>query len=200
MSGILLCPSEREVNVQTRASASDKMSAIESIPDNLIREPVEYLFADHVRQRTLCELLRTLSERGEAGDDSAFADLLEYLEVDHPNHMADEEEDLFPRLRRRLNTNSEFARLLDELEAEHRRNVSRARELASDLRCLPENGGRRISEELRASIQTFVSDLMKHLTLEDERVIPVARSILTDADSEHIGRAMACRRGIEYPG
>lgn len=179
--------------------ASGDFPAIGLIPDNLLREPVEYLFADHVRQRALCGMLGTLSEDGGAGVAFPFAMALAYLEVDRVSHLADEEEGLFPRLRSRLPQDGATARLLDELEVEHQRDLARGAEIAAALRRLSEDGGERLTDELRASIKAFISGIMKHLTIEDEQVLPVARTCLTDDDLEEIGRAMADRRGIEYP-
>jgi hemerythrin-like domain-containing protein len=175
------------------------MPVIDLIPDNLVREPVEYLFADHVRQRTLCGLLKTLTEGDNANDDFPFADTLVYLVTDRVNHLADEEEELFPRLRARLEPKSELARLLDGLQADHRRDRARGQEVAEGLRRLAEDTGVAVSDDLRASIKVFVSDVTAHLSIEDEQVFPLARSCLAEEDFEQMGRAMARRRGIDYP-
>ena len=185
--------------MQASAPAFDGFRAIDPIPDNLLREPVDYLFADHVRQRALCSLLKTLSEGSEAAADFPFADALAYLEIDHANHLTDEEEDVFPRLRARLARDGGITQLLDDLEAEHRRDAGLGREIACTLRQLSEDSGERLTDDLRASIMAFVSEIMRHLTVEDEQVLPIARTCLTDDDFEEMGRAMARRRGIDYP-
>lgn len=187
------------VVVSAGTLASGSMLVIDPIPDNLIREPVEYLFADHVRQRSLCDLLRSLSEHGEADAGFAFEEALRYLEADYLNHIADEEEDLFPRLRERINEDDELHQLLEELETQHRRDRARGRGIADALRRMFHGAERRITEELRASLEAFVSGVMSHLTTEDERVLPLARSSLTEEDFERMGRAMARRRGVDYP-
>lgn len=185
--------------MQSGALPSGPMLVIDPIPDNLVWEPVGYLFADHVRQRTLCGLLKTLAEGNSASDDFPFADVLAYLVTDRVNHLADEEEDLFPRLRARLGPANEVVRLLDNLQAEHSRDRVRGHEVAEGLRRLADDIGAGVSDDLRASIKVFVSNVIAHLSLEDERVLPLARSCLAEEDFEQMGRAMARRRGIDYP-
>lgn len=185
--------------MQANAPASEDIPVIDPIPDNLLREPVDYLYADHVRQRVLCGLLKTLAEGNDAGAGFPFAEVLAYLEFDRGNHTADEEEDFFPRLRARLAGDGGIMQLLDALEAEHRRDLALGREIASTLRRLSEDGGEWLTDDFRASIAAFVSGTMKHLMVEDQRLLPIARASLTDDDIEEMGRSMARRRGIDYP-
>jgi hemerythrin-like domain-containing protein len=187
------------VKVRTNAHISNVAPMNDPIPDNLLREPVEFLFADHVRQRVLCDWLKMFAEDGGAGADFPFADALAYLETDHANHLADESDDLFPRLRAHMPQDGEVTRLLDELDLEHRRDLALGREIACVLRQLSEDGDKSLLDEIRLSITAFVSGITSHLLIEDERVLPLARTSLTDKDFEEMGRAMARRRGIDYP-
>lgn len=187
------------VKVRTNARIFDLAPVNDPIPDNLLREPVEFLFADHVRQRVLCGWLKMLAEDGETSADFPFAEAQAYLEADHTNHLADEAEDLFPRLRARMPQDGEVTRLLDELELEHRRDLALGREIAGVFRQLSEDGDKSLLDEIRLSITAFVSGITNHLLIEDERVLPLARTSLTDKDFEEMGRAMARRRGIDYP-
>jgi len=187
------------VKVRTNARISNVAPMNDPIPDNLLREPVEFLFADHVRQRVLCGWLKMFAEDGGAGADFPFADALDYLETDHANHLADESDDLFPRLRAHMSQNGEVTRLLDELDLEHRRDLALGREIAGVLRQLSEGGDKSLLDEIRLSITAFVSGITNHLLIEDERVLPLARASLTDNDLEKMGRAMARRLGVDYP-
>jgi len=184
--------------VQVGAQPSGPRQVIDPIPDNLVREPVEYLFADHVRQRALCRLLKTLTE-GETAGRFGFAEVLVYLEVEQSNHMADEEEELFPRLRARFGKDTGLMGLLDDLEEEHERDALLGMQVTEGLRRLVEEPKSDLTDGVRASIKAFVSNVMAHLAIEDQRILPLARSCLNDEEMEHMGRAMARRRGIDYP-
>jgi len=184
--------------VRADTSVSGHRPIIDPIPDNLIREPIEYLFADHVRQRSLCGMLKSLAERGNA-EDALLMGLLAYLEVDHPNHMADEEQGLFPLLQPRLASDSGMTQLLADMEQQHRRDSRLGREIADGFRALLANGGGRMPDALRASIHAFIAGVIKHLSVEDERLLPIARTTLSDGELEQMGRAMAGRRGIDFP-
>ena len=45
---------------------------LDRIPDNLLREPLEYLGADHIRQRKICNALDTLLPDGSDGCDGSY--------------------------------------------------------------------------------------------------------------------------------
>ena len=185
--------------MQADAPAAGNTSILDPIPDNLFREPVDYLFADHVRQRALCRLLTAVSARDAVGADTPLEATLAFLETDHPDHMADEDEELFPRLREQCAGNKELLRLLDDLEVEHRREIALGQHIVDALRRMTADAGKPVTEDLRTSIDTFVADVMNHLAVEDARVLPLARTSLSDADLEEMGRAMARRRGVDYP-
>lgn len=185
--------------MQAGALPSGSRQVIDPIPDNLVREPIEYLFADHVRQRSLCRLLKSLADGVQDAAEFGFAEALVYLEVEHSNHMADEEEELFPRLRARFGTDSALLDLLDDLETEHARDSALGVQIANGLRDLARKPQSDVTDSLRASIKSFVSRVMAHLSIEDERILPLARGTLGDEDIEAMGRAMAHRRSIDYP-
>lgn len=185
--------------MQAGALPSGPRQVIDPIPDNLVREPIEYLFADHVRQRSLCRLLKSLAEGVDTTVEFGFADILAYLEREHSIHMADEAEELFPRLRARFKTDNELLALLKRLEAEHERDAVLGLQIADGLRELAGNPRPNLTDSLRTSIRAFVSGVTAHLLTEDANVLPLARSALDNAELEQMGRAMARRRGIDYP-
>lgn len=73
---------------------------IERAPPALLKEPLEFLFAEHYRHRHMCKVLEYLAAAPgfEAGLIASTDDFIRY---DLALHVIDEEEDLFPLLRRR---------------------------------------------------------------------------------------------------
>src|SRR5262245_34009434 len=82
--------------------------SLELLPENLFREPIDRLYADHFQLRRICDQLDQLaSERcAEQIPDVANA-VMTYLEHDLPLHIADEE-DLLPLLRTRCDPGDEI--------------------------------------------------------------------------------------------
>jgi hypothetical protein len=75
--------------------------SIEPLPENLFREPVDCLYADHFRLRAICDQLERLALDEVRGSVCKVARAcIDYLERDLPLHIADEE-DLLPLLRSR---------------------------------------------------------------------------------------------------
>lgn len=72
---------------------------IEPIPDNLVREPMAYLFAEHYRQSQVCNQLEQLV-RSSAGRDAPLlaSQVRNYLTSDFALQVADELLDFFAPL------------------------------------------------------------------------------------------------------
>lgn len=122
---------------------------------------------------------------------------LKYFREAAPRHTADEEESLFPRMRRmKLVEVEEAIAKLDPLEKEHRR----ADLLHAEVN---ECGSRWLAQgRLNASdAQRFQADLAElagiykeHIRIEDEIVFPVAGRLLPAAEKAAIAREMEARR------
>jgi len=72
----------------------------EAPPAILFRKPLDYVLADHLRQRMLCRFLDEIAAETQR-DVEVIAAALQFLKTDFGLHIIDEEEDLFPLLRRR---------------------------------------------------------------------------------------------------
>ena len=114
-----------------------------------------------------------------------------YFETAGRDHHADEEEDLFPRLRR-LGPGLEA--LLARLAGEHRALERLWARLAPGL----EAEGRR-DAHWRAAAAEWCERSEAHVALEDAELLPAARRLLRPDDLEALGRTMAARRGVAYP-
>ncbi len=129
----------------------------------------------------------------------ALDSALRYFREAAPKHTADEEESLFPRLRRVSHPDfqSALARL-DELENDHR--------WAAPLHAEVETLGQRYlskgslsameAEEFSGAVAKLTSMYLQHISVEDDVVLPVAAQLLSKAERAAIADEMASRRKV----
>lgn len=173
---------------------------LEPIPENLFREPIDFIYADHYRQHEICDLIEArLCRDGGAGLTEIAALALEFIERDLPQHIADEETGLFPLLRLRCRAEDGLDALLGMLRDEHDKDDSLATVLCAGLRHVAAGGRLADGAAFRQHVATFTEALRRHLSWENEVLLPLARRRLTAEDKALIGRRMAARRGIEFP-
>ena len=167
-------------------------------------EPIGMLEDCHKRilyfLKTLVTLARTCKEQPLDHDRRiSLEKALRYFREAAPKHTADEEESLFPRLRR-IDTPQvrEIFSRLDDLEADHRHADSQHLEV--------ETIGRRwlltgvLNFEDGARLTTVLESLSRlydrHISLEETEIFSVARTILPDSAKQILGQEMAKRRGV----
>jgi hemerythrin-like domain-containing protein len=177
-----------------------QIEVVEAIPENLFREPIDYLLADHYRQRIICKHLDRIALAPGTDEVAGLAlAVAEYLERDLPLHIADEELDLFPRLRARCGPENRIEGTLTHLTEEHARDREPRRQLSAGLRRLAEGGTSTSEVALPKAASSFAEAQLVHLALEERSVLPLARKRLLPDDLAELGRAMAARRGAAYP-
>lgn len=173
---------------------------LERIPDNLLREPIEFIFADHFRQRSLCATLDgmiaepkspTIRKRARAA--------LRYLQKELPFHIADEEQSLFPLLARRAQRDDALDNLLALLSEEHDRDRDMAKALMAALRQVITGRLSPTSGTFSSAALAFSETQRRHLSWENTMILPLARRLLTAEDMMTLGHEMAERRRITYP-
>ena len=171
------------------------------IPDNLLRDPLEFLVADHVRQRKICAALDALVHGTNTTEsDSIVAAIVTYLSYDLPLHVADKELDLFPALLRANGLDDNTRKLIDDLKSDHAHALSVARNVIALLReRLPPVAGSDPTGRFAELATALTGCLLDRLSIEERTLFPLARTRLSTADLERIGRAMAARRQIDYP-
>lgn len=156
-------------------------------------DPLGMLAACHVRLEhqlaTLQRLLRHLPEHGaDANARSAARALLRYFDHAEPNHHADEEASVFPRLLGRAPSSRD---LIARLEDEHDllgRNWRKLRPLLSGIA-----GGQRANLP-PALVHEVQQSYDAHLAIENEALIPLCAERLTQDEIVAIGAEMAARR------
>lgn len=144
-------------------------------------------------QRVAAILDRPLDADARAALDAS----LRYFREAAPKHTADEEESLFPRLRKVNHPEIEAAiKTLDPLQKEHQRADALHREVDQlGIKCLsgvtlsPEN-----VQRFRGSVAELAAIYKEHIRIEDEVVFPVAGKLLAATDKAAIAEEMAQRR------
>ncbi len=184
-------------NHKTLQSGDGKwfMPTIKKIPIALLNEPLEYIFADHFRQRVVFATLQHFAE--EASASRADADTIKaFLTHDLVLHRADEDDNLFPHVRLRALPEDELGAVLARLNDDHRRGEARVEAIVRALTLRTEKGSVRLSKGLCEMIQSYVTDEGHHLAIENGVLLAIARIRLTPTDLKAISRGMKARRGV----
>ncbi|WP_346908982.1 hemerythrin domain-containing protein [uncultured Roseibium sp.] len=165
-------------------------------PPALFAEPLDYFFAEHFRQRTLCSLLDDLAEHAPPDAETVTA-ITAFLRGDFGLHVRDEEEDLFPLLRRRARPEDRIGDVLSELSHDHALDAFDAETILQAF------GGRgpfpACNLETRNLLMRFSKNERRHLTAENAIILPLARVRLSPEDLRNLGLRMAARHGAPYP-
>lgn len=179
-----------------RAAAPRHPGGIERSPPALLKEPLEFLFAEHYRHRQMCKILEYLAVEP-AFDASLIAATDDFIRYDLALHVIDEEEDLFPLLRRRCEPDDDIEDVLGRLSADHALDQQLAQAVRSIFALALE---RRTPPSALPGGAEALLKLAKqekgHMALENAVVMPLARRRLTVDDLEALSLRLAARRGV----
>lgn len=176
-------------------------------PSPTFAQPLELLSDCHRRVEKFLRALLIVSEqaRGEGLSPLQRAELetaLRYFREAAPKHTADEEESLFPRMKKVESEEVEHVlQRIAALEGEHQvaKVAHEAVEMLGQI-WLKDN---RLSDQDRAELDrnlSLLADIYSHhIQIEDNEVFPVAKRVLTKLELQEIGREMAARRGQPFP-
>lgn len=157
-------------------------------------DPIDVLAETHFRERAVLGLLDRLAE-AERPNAAEAAEALAHVVHETPAHHRDEDDGLFPLLRRRAEPEDEIGPLLDRLSAEHEAAAAHARTLAPVLARLAA-GGAGPDDGERAALRAYARAERRHLILENAVALPLARARLTASDRRDVLRRMAALRGL----
>lgn len=159
-----------------------------------VRDPLEFLAAEHFRQRKICADLDTLALPG--GGDIAMAKMvLTHIVNAMPMHMLDEEDDLFPLLRRRAEPDDEIEKILTRLGKDHLKVTEMTGEAVEILELMMAEGCAAAGEN-RSQLAVLAAHERRHLLIENAILLPLAKARLTANDRRTLALRMAARRGI----
>lgn len=122
---------------------------------------------------------------------------LRYFREAAPKHTADEEDSLFPRLRRVQDPDAQAALAkLDQLEKDHQsaEPLHAAAERLGQLYLSQGSLSAVEAEEFRNAVAALKSMYRQHINIEDQLVFPIAARVLPQSEQAVIGEEMAARR------
>lgn len=161
-------------------------------------QPLDVLLACHGRIEKQCatlqKLLAHLPQHGsDAQAQQAAQAILNYFDTAAVHHHDDEERNLFPLLERA--GQGAWCDVVELLTGEHDDLAQLWRALRPPLLAIAQGE----AVVLNAShAERFIASYRSHIAFENERVLPLAREILSATDLQSLGRAMAARRGVGY--
>ncbi|MBV1933800.1 MAG: hemerythrin domain-containing protein [Parvibaculaceae bacterium] len=165
---------------------------------DLLCQPLGYLFADHFRQRILCQVFDDVAD-ADVVDRSLAEVAVQFLKDDFGLHILDEEEDLFPMLRLRARPEDKVDSLLAQLSEEHTADGIDASDIVKCLSIhLKGTGDFVITDYLRELLKRFAANERQHIILENAIILPLAEGLLSAQDLRQIGESMSARRNIKY--
>lgn len=172
------------------------MAALSSVHRESFDRPLDYLVADHQRQREICALLESLCERPQplrADVETAATFLLQEL----PRHTADEEQELFVMMRRRCRPEDGIEELLARLDAPERGRLAKL--ILVELSNVLLGDGLRDRLSFAVCVSRFVTLLRLHVAYCNAILLPLARKRLRREDLVALGQAMRRRRRPAEP-
>lgn len=169
---------------------------IEAIPPSMMDTPLDYIFAEHFRQRSACVALKSAAAEGCIA--RVQADILAaFLEHDVPLHHDDEDQDLFPAVRRRALAEDDLDAVLARLTDDHRRANGMIRAIVDALTAMPNRDPVELEPASRDIIRVYAESEHRHLAMENGIVMAIARIRLKPADLAAISQSMKQRRGAQ---
>jgi len=170
---------------------------LEPLPTELLRQPLEYILADHLRQRVLCVLCEQIADSEQINVD-LLKEVLAYLDLEMAVHVIDEEQDLFPLIRRRAEAGDDIEAALGQLSGEHADDEEMAADIKSGIHHALQAPDEPIDAGFKKALKAFAQSQRHHLALENATVMPLAKLRLTERDLTELSARMAARRGILF--
>lgn len=164
-----------------------RKARIEALPEALLAEPLDFLLAEHARQRALLGHVERLARQPRGAAKTAIARLLlAWLERELPLHLADERLSLRPRL------GADAAPAVAALDAEEARFDAARAALRTSLARIAE--GQPPAPDLAESSAAFASAYRRRMAEEERTLFPLARRDIGPAAARAMAREMAARR------
>ena len=160
------------------SSANSDPWAIDEIEAGLIDAPLEFIFADHHRQRQAALMLNMIATGG--FEENGVRNLINFLREDFARHIADEELGFFPLLRERCLPEDKIDPLIARLVDEHKDDESHGGAVITLLE--KRMAGHDLNGREKAKIAAFAEHILQHLAVENAVLLPIAR-VRMDADS-----------------
>ena len=164
-----------------------------------VDNPLDFIAEDHMREREVCAVIDRIVTTASM-ERSEIDQVLTFLEAQLPQHLADEEIDLFPLMLKRCEPEDEIDKVIDKLQSDHGHAIADAPAIVAIIRSF----GKRSLKPSQADCEQmadFAHHARRHLILENAVILPIARARLTEADLTTMKRHMLERRSLKpLPG
>lgn len=171
--------------------ADDPRTAIDALPVELLSSPLDFLFAEHLRQRQFAKLLTLIADG--VINRRTIAGAASFMENDLAQHILDEEVSFFPLLKPLCEAEDNIDALLDLLAAEHREDEEASVAVLGILREMA--AGEEPGQMGQSALRDFAEHLRHHLALENGVLLPLARARMTPDALSLLWQLMEMRRG-----
>ena len=173
-----------------KARAPDDPWKIEPLSEALMDDPIEFIFADHLRQRQAAIIL-TMVAAGEFNT-VGVKNLVDFLKEDFALHIADEELGFFPLLREQCLAEDKIEPLIARLIDEHKGDESLGDEVIELLEALLK--GEKLASGAAAKLSSFAEHILQHLAVENAVLLPIARVRMNNASLDALSGMLKARR------
>ncbi len=161
--------------------------------------PLDVIAHEHKWQEKLCNALeRIADDLPDNVDRMLVAAVLPMLRVDLGVHIRDEEEGLFPLMRKRSQPGDNFDEIAEVLSLEHSSDEGFADEVLDQLEGLKDGARPQNPDMLGYMLRGFFETQRRHLAWEDAVVLPLARERLTAEDLRQLSRIMLENRKVGH--
>ena len=170
------------------------ISLIEPMPIDLLDEPLEFIFADHFRQRFVCSLIRQIAE-GRGVSEREATEMGHFLVHDLSLHHADEEQDLFPALLKSARPEDDIKQTIARLRDDHTIGNEESVRVRTILSEFAAGTSTRPKNAIRI-LKIYAQSENKHLAIENSVVLPIARVRLSKRQLQSMSNSMKSRRNV----
>jgi hemerythrin-like domain-containing protein len=169
----------------------DPRAAIDPAAPALVAAPLDFFFAEHLRQRQLAKILTLIADG--LINRRTIATVIAFIRTDLAQHILDEEISFFPFLRPLCHPEDNIDAILNLLAEEHRADESESETMIAILENMAKGG--EPGDAARAGVRDFADRLRHHLALENGVLLPLARARMTSDALRLVAQSMAARRG-----
>ena len=174
-------------------------------PSPTFQQPLELLSDCHRRVESFLRALILVAEQARGGElnpqqREALETALRYFREAAPRHTADEEESLFPRMRKLGDAAREALAKIQALEADH--DVAKVGHDAVEQFGQQWLASGQLSADEASRLLNHLRELQsiyeRHIAIEDKEIFPLAKEVLDAETLNDVGREMAARRGQNF--
>ncbi len=161
-----------------------------------LHDPLDFLSQDHMRARQVCAMIDRLAAAPDPDSGDAEA-ILTFLGEEFRDHVADEEQVLYPMLLSRCRSEDEIWKAIERVSEDRGDSVAALADLRLRLRPLLAGGA--LSEDDRAALRAFAARARRYIIAENAIILPLARARLSPGDLAELQEAMRARRSWPLP-